>query len=246
MKYEFEISLTERGRRKSMRGARFASTVVFCFLLFASSSGLCFSANAQKVVDQILLLVNDDIITRTDLLWSLALDPKAPNPSGPVSSDLLSRKLDAMIDQRLIAQEAGRVPAADVSQEEIDQRHAALIKRFSSEAAFRQRVESVGLTPERIKELIREMILIERFVEFRFRSFVLVTERDIQRYYDERFAPEIRKAGQVPPSLDQVIEGVTVSESINKILKQEKINEEIDRWINAARQRADIVQLAEV
>jgi hypothetical protein len=229
-----------------MRSARFISTTVFCLLLSALSSGPCLSANAQKVVDQILMLVNDDIITRTDLLWGLALDPKAPNPSGPVSSDLLSRKLDAMIDQRLIAQEAGRVPAADVPPNEISERHNALIKRFPSEAAFRQRVESVGLTPEKINDLIREMILIERFVEFRFRSFVLVTEQDIQKYYDEKFAPEIRKAGQVPPSLDQVIEGVTVRESINKILKQEKINEEIDRWINAARQRADIVQLAEV
>jgi hypothetical protein len=90
------------------------------------------------------------------------------------------------------------------------------------------------------------MILIERFVEFRFRSFVLVTEQDIQRYYDEKLAPQMRNAGQVPPSLDQVIDGVTVREKISAILKQERINQEIDAWLSAARQRADIVQLAEL
>jgi tRNA isopentenyl-2-thiomethyl-A-37 hydroxylase MiaE len=151
-----------------------------------------------------------------------------------------------MIDQKLIAQEAGRVPAADLTQGEIDQRRTALIRQFPSEAAFRERVESVGLTPQRIDDLIREMILIERFAEFRFRSFVLVTEQDVQTYYNDKLAAEMRNKGQVPPSLDQVIEGATVREQINAILKQEKINQEIDRWMNAARQRADIVLLVEL
>ena len=238
--------LNRRCRVLARRGVSSVSHLAICILLFASSPGVSHSAHAQQLVDQIITLVNDGIITRTDLLWGLALDPKAPNPSGSVSSDLLRQKLDVMIDQRLIAQEAGRVPSASVTQEEIDERRTSLIRQFKSEAEFRQRVESVGLTPQRIDDLIREMILIERFIEFRFRSFVFVTEQDVQRYYDEKLAPEVRKGGQVPPTLDQTIEGVTVRESINKILKQEKINEEIDSWLSAARQRADIVQLAEL
>lgn len=246
MNHEFHIGRRTRGRGSAGSGARLILPFAICLAGFSLSGAFCSPAHAQTVVDQIVTLVNDDIITRTDLLWSLALDPKAPSPSGPVSSDLLNQKLDAMIDQRLIGQEAGRVPAATVSQDEINQRRTALIRQFNSEAVFRQRVEAVGLTPQKIDDLIREMILIERFVEFRFRSFVLVTEQDIQRYYDEKLAPQVRNAGQVPPSLDQAIEGVTVREKINAILKQEKINEEIDRWLTASRQRADIVQLAEL
>ncbi|HEX8090410.1 MAG TPA: hypothetical protein VF762_16240 [Blastocatellia bacterium] len=246
MRREFHMGRDKRRRSAAMSEARLILPFAICLAAFGLCGAFRFAAHAQAVVDQIVTLVNDDIITRTDLLWSLALDPKAPSPSGPVSSDLLNQKLDAMIDQRLIGQEAGRVPAASVSQDEINQRRTALIKQFNSEAVFRQRVEAVGLTPQKIDDLIREMILIERFVEFRFRSFVLVTEQDIQRYYDEKLAPQIRNAGQVPPSLDQAIEGVTVREKINAILKQEKINEEIDRWLTTSRQRADIVQLAEL
>jgi hypothetical protein len=200
---------------------------------------------SQQTVDQILTLVNDDVITRIDLLWSIAMDPQAPSPVGPVGSDLLGRKLDVMIDERLIAQEAARVPTAEITQDEIDKKRTELIKSFQSEAQFRERVGSVGLTPQKIDELIRQRILIDRFVEFRFRSFVLITEPDIQRYYDEVLAPGIRNRGLVPPSLDEVQDGRSVRDGISAMLKQRKINDEVERWLSQARQRADVVQLAE-
>src|SRR5713226_798228 len=196
-------------------------------------------ARSQQTVDQILALVNDDIITRIDLLWSIAIDPKAPSPVGPVGSDLLRQKLDVMIDERLVSQEAARIPTTDITQEEIDRKRTELIASFKSEAEFRQRVGSVGLTPQKIDELLRQRILMDRFVDFRFRSFVLATEQEIQRYYDERLVPEIRKKGLVPPPLDQV------RDKISALLKQQKIDTELDRWLSAARQRAEVVQLAE-
>ncbi|HLF84428.1 MAG TPA: hypothetical protein VI837_09660, partial [Blastocatellia bacterium] len=200
---------------------------------------------SQQTVDQILTLVNDDVITRTDLLWSIAMDPQAPSPVGPVGPDLLSRKLDVMIDERLIAQEATRVPSTEITQDEIDKKKTELIKSFQSEAQFRERTGSVGLTQPKIDELIRQRIVIDRFVEFRFRSFVLITEPDIQRYYDEVLAPAIRNRGVVPPSLDDVQDGRSVRDGISATLKQRKINDEVERWLSQARQRADVVQLAE-
>lgn len=169
------------------------------------------------------------------------MDPQAPSPVGPVGSDLLGRKLDVMIDERLIAQEAARVPTTEITQDEIDKKRTELLKSFQSEAQFRERVGSVGLTPQKIDELIRQRILIDRFVDFRFRSFVLVTEQEIKRYYDKVLVPQLRAAGQVPPSLDEpkIRDGITAN------LKQEKINAEIDKWLTSARQRADVVQLAE-
>jgi hypothetical protein len=235
----------------ALRLRRAVFIFAFCLLPFAFCLQPSGRAEArQKVVDQIIALVNEDIITRSDLLWGLAMDPQAPNPAEGVSSDLLRQKLDVLIDQRLIAQEARRVPTAEITAEEINQRRAALIRDFKSETIFRQRVEAVGLTSTRLDELIRERILIERFVDFRFRSFVFVTEQEIQRYYDEVLAPQVRARGQVAPSLDDKIKDdtgkeVTVRDSITEIIRREKINQEIDRFLNATRQRADITLLTE-
>ena len=223
-------------RTSNLNPKRFVAALVICMTALIQGR-----VAAQQTIDQILTLVNNDLITRIDLLWSIAIDPKAPSPVGPVGSDLLRQKLDVMIDERLIAQEAARIPTAEITQEEVDKKRTELIKGFSSEAQFRERAGSVGLTPSKLNELMRQRILIDRFVDFRFRSFVLVTESEIKRYYDEILVPKIRAAGQVPPSLD----APKVREGIVDNVKQEKINAEIDKWLSSARQRADVVQLAE-
>jgi hypothetical protein len=196
----------------------------------------------QSPIDQILTLVNGDMITRSDLLWSIALAPDAPSPERQISPDILKQKLEVMIDQRLIAQEAARMPAVGITQEEINKARNDLIASFGSAEAFRRRVESVGLTEQRIDRLVREMIVINKFIDFRFRSFVFVTDQDVDRYYQSRLVPEMRRQNAVPPPASEP----AVREKIMAILKQQKINDELDRFLKDLRGRADIVQLADL
>jgi hypothetical protein len=221
------------------RSAKGSASLCALLLAFAiCSSGLV--VKGQTVVDEIVTLVNNGMITRSDLLWSIALDPDAPSPEGGVSADLLRQKLEVMIDQRLIAQEANRLPAAQITSDEVSKAKAQLIAKFRSEAEFRKRAESVGLAQSKIDELIRERIAIDKFVDFRFRSFVFVSDQDIQKYYDDRLVPEVRKQGQVPPAIG------LVHDQIQDVLRQQSVNEAIDRFLKEAREHADIIQLAEL
>ncbi len=197
------------------------------------------SCPAQKVIDQILMLVNNEVVTRSDLLWSLAMDPQSPSPAGVLDSDTLRRKLEVMIDERLISQEAARIPSAEVAQDEIDKKRAELIKQFPNESVFRQRAESVGLTANRIDQILAQRILIDKFIDFRFRSFVFASDQEVRKFYEERLTVAMRNRGEVVPPLE------TVRPTITDIIKGDKIEQEIDRWLREARQRADIVPLAE-
>jgi len=233
-----------RGQRLSLRGilrAFVRSIILVAAFTLLVSAMLPRATRAEQLIEQILTLVNDDVITRLDLLWSIAMDPHAPDPAGPIGSDILARKLDVMIDERLISQEASRVPTTDITRDELEKKRAELIKGFPSEAQFRDRAGSVGLTPQKIEELLRQRILIDRFVDFRFRSFVLITEQEIKRYYDDILVPKVRAAGQVPPAMDEP----KIRDLIVDNLKQEKVDAEINRWLASARQRADVVQIAE-
>src|SRR5688500_14044735 len=81
---------------------------------------------AQQVVDKMVVTVNAGVladcqqiclITYSDLLWQLALQPNTPldNPS---SVDL-NRALHLLIDQRLILQEAEKLPSIAPTSEEV-------------------------------------------------------------------------------------------------------------------------------
>src|SRR5437762_8336155 len=84
-------------------------------LLTAHCLLLTNAAQAQQVVDKMVATVNASgqtrcqvcLITYSDLLWQLALQPDAVlvNPS----SDELNRTLNLLIDQRLILQEAEKL-----------------------------------------------------------------------------------------------------------------------------------------
>jgi hypothetical protein len=205
----------------------------FAFCLFS------FAFPQQKVVDQILTLVNDEVITRIDLLWSLAMDPQAPNPANGINSDLLRQKLDVMIDEKLINQEATRIPTTDVTQEEIDAKRKALIAAFPTQAAFLERIQGVGLTAEKLDELLRQRILIDKYVAFRFESFVFVTDQEVQEYYEQKLSPKLKEKGAVAPPLSEVIDKIRI------LLKEEKKGGELERWLTSARQRAEIISLVE-
>ncbi len=210
-------------------------SLMLCTLLWVGIA----QAQVQNVVDQILVIVNDGIITKSDVLWDMSMDNQSPSPTGPVSKDVMLLKLEVLVDRKLLAQEAARIPSAEITRAELEKKLNEIIGGFASEADFRKRVESVGLTPAKLDELIKERILVERFVDFRFKSFVFIPEDEIKRYYDSELVPEIRARGQVPPPLDQV------REELSELLKAQKIEQELDRWIREARQRADIIQLAE-
>jgi hypothetical protein len=200
---------------------------------------LAFILPQQKVVDQILTLVNDEPITRTDLLWSMALDANAPNPGNGVSSDLLRQKLDVMIDEKLITQEALRIPTAEITPQEINALRKEITTSFATEEAFRKRREAVGLTDEKLEELLRLRIIIDKYISFRFRSFVIVTDQEVQEYYEQKLAPAMKEKGVVPPPV------ADVTEMIKDRVKGVKIEAELETWLTSARQRAEIIPLVE-
>src|SRR5918994_3240462 len=85
------------------------------FFTLLTVTFLCIAppCSAQQVVDKMVATVNagvrTDLITYSDLLWQLSLQPNTllDNPS----SVELNRALRLLIDQRLILQEAEKLPS---------------------------------------------------------------------------------------------------------------------------------------
>lgn len=214
------------------------------FLLAA----LHMTAPAQQVVDKTVATVSDgvrtELITYSDLMWQLALIPGIPLT--PPASEDLNRALQLVIRQRLIALEAERLPRGiEPTEEEIKEEIEITLRSFPSTADFRERLNTVGfksVDDPNFRDLIAQRISIEKYVDFRFRSFVVITPEQEQRYYNEVYTPEFRRRNpdRILPSLDEV------RDEINSILTNEQVAEDIERFIDAAESRAEIVILHQV
>ena len=136
---------------------------------------------AQQVVDKMVATVNagvkTDLITYSDLLWQLALQPGTVLDN-PASEDL-NRALRLLIDQRLILQEAEKLPTIVPTQKEISDARDELARNFPSQNDFQQRLLRVGLTSEKLDEIVERRLKMEKYLDFRFRNFVVISQKEI-------------------------------------------------------------------
>lgn len=214
--------------------------------LLLLSAGV-YGISAQTPVDKSVAVVNDgvrsELITYSDLMWQLALEPKVS--LDPPSSEDLNRALQTQINQRLFTLEAERVPRQAPDEKEINTAISELVARFASPAEFESRLTKVGFTSIKdpnFERIIIDRLAIEKYLDFRFRSFIVVTADDEAKYYRDVFTPDFRRRfpGLLMPTLDEK------RSSINKTITEDKIAANIETFLDDAKRRVEIVVLNEV
>ena len=190
-----------------------------------------------KVVDSMVASVNGLLITYSDLLWQLTLEPQTvlDNPS----AEELKRALDLVIGQRIIHQDAERMPHIHATDKEVEVAITELVKLFPSQAEFQKRMQRTGLTSDKLRDIISERVDIEKYLDFRFRNFTVVTLKEVEEYYRDVYVPQLRQRSpqQIVPKLDQV------RAAIEATLTESKIGTSLQKYLDEARERAEIVIL---
>ena len=210
-------------------------------LILVFAFGLAGAVRAQQVIDKMVATVNGgvrtELITYSDLMWQLALQPDTPldNPK----SEQLNLALRLLIDQRLILQEAEKLPTIVPAPQEISDARNELIRHFASESVLRERMQRVGLTSEKLDEIIEQRLKMEKYLDFRFRNFVVISQKEIADYYRDVYVPRLkaRSPERIVPQLDRV------RAEIERTLMEAKIESDTDAFLDTLRERAEIVTL---
>ena len=223
----------------------FFACLGFLTFLFSASAE---SVQAQIEVDKTVATVGDglgtpELITYSDLLWELALQEGVS--INPPSSDDLNRALQLLIDQRLFALEAKRVPRTEPTTEEVNAEIKRVLARFSSTAEFVNRLNIVGfdsVEDDNFERIMADRVKIEKYLDFRFRAFIVVSNEEERKYFDTIFTQEFRQ--KYPSLLKPKFEEVQTQ--INKALIEDRVADEIEKFLDEAKKRAEIVILSEV
>ncbi len=190
-----------------------------------------------EVVDQVAAVVNDEIITISDIRWLIQYK-RIPIPDeGDQRQELYLTTLQQIVEQKLIAAEATQTPGIHVSEEEVVARVEAYRRQFESERDFLDNLSAMEMTLDDLMELVRRQLAVLKFVKLRFEPFIIVLPDEIEDYYKQELVPELEKNQQTAPPMS------VVEEQIREVLTVEKTNREVDNWVGNAKRKANVAIL---
>jgi len=182
-----------------------------------------------ETIDGIAARIEDDILTESELRELAAFQQLVDGRSKPRAE--LIREL---ADQWIVRGDANTAKSPRPAQADIDRAYSELAKQFNSPEEFRERRAAVGLTEAGIRRMLAEQIFLSRFIDFRFRPAAQISDEEIEKYYREEFAPQLKGRSEPVPPLEDV------DDTIREVLIQRAISERARKWLDETRDHLKI------
>ncbi|MES1242967.1 MAG: hypothetical protein ABUT39_15230 [Acidobacteriota bacterium] len=186
-----------------------------------------------RLRDRVMAVVDEDPILASEVERVVTLGLAEPK-AGESDATFRRRILDGLVEQRLRFHEIDRYGFEQVPVDMIEQNVAAIRARFPNEEAFRKALRDVGLTQQALRQLVARQLLVLTHVEEQLGPRVFVDLDDITQYYRTTYTQDMQRQKLPVKPLDDV------REQIRTILKEERLNKELDKWTEELRRNADI------
>jgi peptidyl-prolyl cis-trans isomerase SurA len=164
------------------------------FLLTAPSLG-------EHLVDRVVAVVNDDVITLSELEKTgreFFERIKMKAPAGEVDRALEKAReevLSGLIDKFIVRQEAEKLSIA-VSEEEVDKAVDQILARNNATIVdFKKELASMNISEQEYRDNLRDQILQSKLVNYEVRSRIVIVEDDMQAYYKKEYTQEKGEGG---------------------------------------------------
>lgn len=182
---------------------------------------------AHELRDRVVAVVDEEAVLLSEVETVVALGLAAEGASR-------SEVLDGLIEQRLRFQAAERFGLVQVSVERVEEQVAEIRAGFESRQEFERRLAESGLTEGELRQLVARQLMVLNYVDEQLGARVFVSLADIRAYYEDELVPALERRGEAVPPLGEV------REEIRGVLKEQRLNEEIDRWTEELRREADV------
>ena len=194
-----------------------------------------------QVIDRMVAVVNKHVILESELDQATRVEfLLQAKPIQSLTQADRSAVLERLIDRSLLDQQIVNPVMLDPAPEEL----AVKIKEIRDGipgAAANDRWNAIladyGLTQQDVEEELTSQFRILRFIDLRFRGLVRVEKEAIAAYYQDRFLPEVRKRNASEPKLSEV------SNKIEQILAEQRIDELLNNWLKTLRAQAHIERM---
>lgn len=190
------------------------------------------STHSPVTIDGIAARIEGDIITDSEV-HELAAFQELVDGHSKSREEVIGE----LADQWIVRQEAAAVTYSQPSREDVDNAYQQLVKQFPSAEEFRSRCAALGLPEAAVRRMLEQQLYLSRYLDHRFRPAVQITQEQIEAYYQNEFAPQLKARNETVLQLDEV------EDTIREVLIQRAITEAAEKWLDDTRQslKIDIV-----
>ena len=179
----------------------YLKTVQSAFLLCVLCLQLFAATTSAETLDRVVAVVNDDIITLSDLNEAgkdFLQKVQESAPKGEMEQatrEANERVLSQLINQQLITQEAQKANV-QLSDNEFNQAYEKNFQALNiSREEFLKKLGEAGLTEEVYEKNLRNQLLRDKLILYEVRSKIIITEEMINQYYNNEYAGEVEDGG---------------------------------------------------
>lgn len=187
----------------------------------------------EGLADRVVAVVDDDPILASEIGQIIALDI-VEREEDEDDESYERRVLDMLIEQKLRFHEVDRFGFAEVPVEAVQDELERIEQSIGGKEALDRRLQEAGLTRQDLRQIVARQVMVLIYVEERLGARVFVGLEDIRQYYDEVLVPQLQQQAKVVPPLPEV------RESIRALLREQRMNEEFEKWTMELRSAADI------
>lgn len=163
--------------------------------MFSAIPLIPLTAGAAEIVDRIVAIVNNEVISLYELDQTVAPyiqkvkeSQYPPDVERQVLFEIRSQVLNELINQKLTDQEL-KQQNISVSENEVDNTIERLKEsRQITDEELRKFLEDEGITYDEYRKQTKRQILRARLVNLEVRSKIVITEQDIKDYYNQHIA----------------------------------------------------------
>ena len=163
----------------------FKNKLIYTVILLILTTSISYGA---EMIDKIVAVVNDDIITLSELEESMQpfiADYKIRYGEEELEYRLDEARKDALnrlVEEKLIIQEA-KIRDVKVEDAEIEVRVDRVKKRFKTEEEFYYAIKQSGVTLPRLREKYKEQIMMRKLISSLINARVAVSPTQIAAHY---------------------------------------------------------------
>ena len=215
--------------------SRFGSRRVgFLACLLLAQPLLC-----ADVIDRMAISVGNQVITESQIDEEVRVTAFLNHDKLDLSLAEKKKAADRLLEQALIKREMdlSRYPLPALS--DADAALKDVNARYPSQSELEQALHDYGITGDQLKEHLWWQLTVLRFVDYRFRPGIQISDSEVQAYYQQQVQKWEQQGVKPAPSLTEE------RAKIEEILTEQQIDQNLDRWLADTRNQVPIRYLDE-